>query len=315
VTLLNLIQGIINLIFGYTPEHSAETEIMIIIMGGIGNFVLLVFIEIISNMNYNLLTSLIEKGIIIGDSKELKEKAIRFLWTKYVYVLALLIYSVPFTILTIGVLVGRAQLEFIIFGAYINFIFSAILYAEVGWIMFGPILIIALYLPRHRRIKLKVFDSDLAGGLNPIANYLLKISLMLTILGTIALFWISLGLASEELFILSFILLTGVLSLPLLYFILPTIGLNQIMRKQKYETLSKLDAKIQQIYEVYKTNPSEIDDSLMKQMQMNEMLIQKARMMRDWPFSLRGLRNLLTSFLLPIGIFVINNLDSLLNLF
>ncbi|MFX1548609.1 MAG: hypothetical protein ACFFCU_20545 [Promethearchaeota archaeon] len=314
-TIFGWTQWILNFIFGYAPEEmKAETEFLNLIVGGIGNIMLLSFIEIISNMNYNLLITMTKKGVIIGDPQELEEKAIKFLWTKYVYALALLIYSIPFTIITIAVLTGRQHILSVITG-YPGFMLSAILYAEVGWIMFGPIFIIALYLPRHQRIQLNVFDSDLAGGLNPIANYLLKISLMLTLLGTLALYWISQGLATEELFILSLLVLMGILILPLLYFILPTIGLNQIMRKQKCETLSKLDAKIQQIYEIYKTNPSTIDDSLMKQMQMNEMLIQKVRMMRESPFSLRGLRNLLTSFLLPIGVFVLNNLESLFNLF
>ncbi|MHA1331836.1 MAG: hypothetical protein ACTSR2_12245, partial [Candidatus Hodarchaeales archaeon] len=274
----------------------------------IGTTGLAIIIEIISNLNDNFIQNLLLKKIVIGDTTELRSKAINFVWSSKIYYVVIVTY----VIVNIGnifyFLTGKITIYHMFFGGIVGLTVTLTLYGEFFWLVFSPTIII-LYLPKLG-LKLDVFDCDMAGGLSPVANYLLKISLMLTLFGTASLYWILGVLKSEEMYI-GFLMLITVIILPILYFIIPTIGLRKFMIDQKKEVLINLNERYNNIYQSVITKNLEKND--IEQIQIVEILRKHAMEMREWPFSFAGLRNLITSMILPIGLFLLNNLDVILS--
>ena len=73
------------------------------------------------------------------------------------------------------------------------------------------------------------------------------------------------------------------------------------------EVLNELATLITTSYNKLIDTPVEIDSTYVDKIELAELLRQNASSMREWPFSFSGLRNLLTSFLLPIVLFILSN--------
>ncbi|MFX1253398.1 MAG: hypothetical protein ACFFCZ_17450 [Promethearchaeota archaeon] len=265
----------------------------------LGNIIMIVVTELISNMNFNLFNNLLDNEIIVGSKNEIFERIEKILWHKGVYVLFLVFYVIT-DISTLNVyLLGDIGILNLLVDPITNIVL-ALLFAEMIWVIGAPLAVMMFFLPRQD-LNLDIFNSDGAMGLGSIANYLLLIALMITLFGSVVLFWVSDAPTIDY----SIALLLGVIIGPISYFILPTIGLNRAMKREKYNTLDKLNEKLRKIYNNIESarmvdweNPS-IENLL--------LFIREVEKKNEWPFSATGLRNLIGSFIIPIGIFLITN--------
>ncbi|NHJ02327.1 MAG: hypothetical protein EAX86_09355 [Candidatus Heimdallarchaeota archaeon] len=288
------------------PNQPPEAHIMDAIVAFIGSTFMLLLTEYLCNISYTMLKNIINREIVRGKPKEEREaEAINFIWNSKIYYLCILLIIAQLGFGVIGVALGATTILDGIFGSPVM-VLSSIIYVEFFWIAFAPTMLI-FYLPRLP-IQLNVFESDSAGGLGAIANYLLKGSLILTAFGTFALYWVI--STSAIVFEIGVMMLAVILAIPLIYFIVPTIGLRSIMIKEKYRVLDAINYQIGEVYLKLHAN-DQISQETFIQVQGLSTLRQQVMSMHEWPFSFTGLRNLLTSFLIPIGVFLLNNLDSL----
>ncbi|MFX0086459.1 MAG: hypothetical protein ACFFAU_12385 [Candidatus Hodarchaeota archaeon] len=273
-----------------------------------GIILMLIITEIVSNWNYTLFHELLESDIFQEDKEKMKGEIEGLLWHNGVYLLFIVFYFIPPILTFINSLLGFVPLHQVV-EAFFTLLVAALLFAEMFWVISVPVILILL-LPR-KNLKPDVFNSDGSLGFAPIANYLLKISLMITLFGSSTLYWITTAPskattpeALEATLLYSSLVLMVVIIVPILYFIVPTIGLNRSMKKAKFEVLNDLNKDLK---EIYKTK-----DWKNTSMQNLISLIREVERKNEWPFSMTGIRNLITSFLLPIGIFLFNNVDTIL---
>ncbi len=318
-----LLTGLSNLIFfihhqvvGLAPGWTWEQEIFQQIFILIVNSLVVLFTDLSSDMSFNLFKKLEEEQVI---PRENVEQINGFLWDKKVYAITIIIFLISVLFGLMNIIMGFEPLEYVFslefLAALIGQPVFALIFSELIWIIFSTTVTILLLPFRNWKVSLNVFSGDKAGGIHSISTYLLRISLMITLLCTTYLYWV-LGPATS-IYPLEWriVALFGVLSLPLLYFIVPTIGLNRIMKKEKNTVLRELSVRLNHAYSTLTTDSSKIDSTILEQVQLVELLHTKATQMREWPFSLSGLRNLLTSFILPIGLFFLTNLQDILSLF
>jgi len=293
------------------------------IMSIIGLFIFLVLTDFISSLNKSLLNELIKTKILIDGKNSVYDTLAAILWSKKVYILTGIIYSFTLIMIALDVLLGITQDLNVLIGALAQIVLAIVL-AELIWVVFAPIYII-LILPlqaeltkdHNSRLKQKfnlgihlnldVFASDNSMGLSPISSYLLKVSLLITLYGTSLLYW-----TQYPVLIISLMLLAGIISAPLIYFILPTIGLNKVMRIAKRSALDNLSYRLREAYRTFTNSESELNRQEKQDLQNILLLIDIIEKKREWPFSAKGLRNLLSSFIIPIMIFLFNNADSIL---
>ncbi len=210
----------------------------------------------------------------------------------------------------------------------------ALTLAEMLWVIAMPVIIIFLlpYLGEEvkedlsrpktfsskikRRVKnwfptielnLDIFANDNSMGLSPISNYLLKVSLLITFFGSTLLYWMQ-----HTILLFAIALLLVILAAPIIYFIFPTIGLNHLMSITKENALKELNGKLREAYtDITRGDTPWADQSLQNVL----LMINEVEKKKQWPFSTRGLRNLISSFLIPIAIFLVNNMDSIISAF
>ncbi|MHA2244882.1 MAG: hypothetical protein ACXADY_07920 [Candidatus Hodarchaeales archaeon] len=309
---IGIIEGII---WGFPTKFPIEILLANNIFAAFGSYSILLLTEIVSQLNSRLISELTENQIF-PESKKFEKKMMDILWSKKVYILAGLLFIFQLISQTALWLVdyeGKLLLTHIINLSVLGWL-APILYAELIWTVLIPILLIfALPFLKDIRIELNVFTSDSAGGLSPIANYLLQISLMITLTESLALYWLS--TPDADLWA-QIALVTIIILIPLFYFIIPTIGLNRVMRQQKNAVLKELDKKMKEIYMmVSPLQAHEVTKSMQYYLETIRLLQESASAMHEWPFSLSGLRNLLSSFLIPMGIFLFNNIQKIMDLF
>ncbi|MHA2226939.1 MAG: hypothetical protein ACXAC8_17120 [Candidatus Hodarchaeales archaeon] len=300
------------LIASATSEPSPSTP------GGLVAFIgvcfMIALIELISNWNYTLLNELKEKSVFGEKTEKNYEKLKKILWHKLVYVLFVIIWLAIIIFTIFNYLMAQiyfpGQMDFIeLIAAFTIQIILALCLSELIWMIIVPVLII-LWIPTQK-LELDVFDSDGSLGLSPIANYLLKISLMITLFGTSTLLWLS----TIPIFIYQLLLLLGVIFAPIIYFIFPTVGLNRTMKKIKYKVLDDLNGKLGEYYNNVSSSSTSADWGD-RSIQNIIFLIKEVDGKKEWPFSVQGLRNLISSFIIPIGIFLFNTFNNeLLSLF
>ncbi|MHA1227628.1 MAG: hypothetical protein ACTSPV_12855, partial [Candidatus Hodarchaeales archaeon] len=165
VTVENIILLILGFLWGFGPTLTPELAMMNSFYAVIGTTGLAIIIEIISNLNDNFIQNLLLKKIVIGDTTELRSKAINFVWSSKIYYVVIVTY----VIVNIGnifyFLTGKITIYHMFFGGIVGLTVTLTLYGEFFWLVFSPTIII-LYLPKLG-LKLDVFDCDMAGGLSP----------------------------------------------------------------------------------------------------------------------------------------------------
>ncbi len=299
-----------NALFG-TPEYSGhqtplEGVIFILFFAG-GTFLTITLTDLVGVLSNNLLKDLANKEVITPD---LRDRSIRIIWSKWVYLLAGVFYIFSLISLFALVIIDKYD-AYNTIGSLIVQIVASVIIAEFLWVVFMTALAI-LILPSKKGLILNVFSGDKAGGLSPIANYLLKVSLLITLLGSTSIYWGTRS-TTEAGLIASILYLLGVIALPIIYFMIPSIGLNRFMKAEKFEVLNELALKMTDAYETLKKSPDSITGDYLEQIQLTQVLFNQASTMQEWPFSFSGLRNLLTSFLLPIIVFLITNYEQILS--
>jgi hypothetical protein len=300
-----------DILIGHPQGRTLEEEIIQITFIFLVIIFLIVTTEVVCYLSFNLFSDLNSKGVITSDFMQFIRKII---WSKWIYVLSGLFYIITCTSSIGAYLVGLYDFTDMASSFILNIV-GAIIYVEFFWVIFSTTFIILYFPTRSHDVILDVFASDNAGGLSPIASYLLKISLLITLFSTLSLYWVFSPTAGDNPFEIRLLALIIILALPLFYFIIPTIGLNRIMRAKKMEVLDKLTNLITTSYTKVINNSAEIDSAYKEKIELAELLRQNASSMREWPFSFSGLRNLLTSFLLPIALFVFSNAADIQQLF
>ena len=308
----------------------------------IGLFILFFVIELVSTLNSSLINDLSKKRVIAGEEKDIREKLTKIIWSNKVYWFAAILFVTIALVFVLGFFIeGTEAITYsedyipiaVIMGAFTQIVLALTL-AEMVWVIAMPIIIIFLlpYLGEEKqkeldhgdnfvskiktRIKnwfptldlsLDVFANDNSMGLSPISNYLLKVSLLITFFGTTLLYW-----TQHTIFLFAVALLIAVLAAPIIYFIFPTIGLNSLMANTKEHALDELNGKLREAYtDITQGGASWSDQSLQNIL----LMINEVEKKKEWPFSTRGLRNLISSFLIPIAIFIMNNVDSIVSFF
>lgn len=310
-TIITALGYYLGITFGFAEETFTSEENILLsgIVAIIGNMFILLFTELISNLNNSLISDLVKANIIEQDSEVFEENARKFIWSNKVYILSALFYCLFFSITTIGILINAETWYGGVLGGYMGQFILAIIFAELLWSVLAPPIFI-LFISRYK-LKLNIFSGDKSGGLGIIADYLLKISLMITFFGSLLLYWIIQPTTPIEISILALI---SIISAPIIYFIIPTLNLNSIMSTQKNAVIDKLDKNIQESYDKIVTLTYEdASKELLEYIETNIRLKDQAMQMHEWPFSVSGLRNLSSSFIIPIGIFLLNNSDKLIN--
>ena len=292
---------------GLTFEIALINSIM-----AIGGTILSILLtDFISSSSSRLLSELQENAII---TKDQREKITAILWNDRIYLVAGVVYGISLILNTLLFVAAEKKdlTEYLI--PYFTGGITAVIATELVWIIFSvPFIILIAPFKNKKIIQLDVFAADRAGGLAPVSTFLLKGSLLLTLLGSTFIYWIFRPpIISFE---LSLITLIGVLSLPLVYFILPTIGLNRIMRTQKQQILNQLAQTVKETHRRFVHNPEATSSSQIEKIELTRILERRASEMQEWPFSFSGLRNLLTSFILPIGVYILTNIKDLLSFF
>jgi len=252
------------------------------IMSIIGLFIFLVLTDFISSLNKSLLNELIKTKILIDGKNSVYDTLAAILWSKKVYILTGIIYSFTLIMIALDVLLGITQDLNVLIGALAQIVLAIVL-AELIWVVFAPIYII-LILPLQAELT-KDHNSRLKQKFN------LGIHLNLDVFASDN----SMGLSPIS-----------------SYFILPTIGLNKVMRIAKRSALDNLSYRLREAYRTFTNSESELNRQEKQDLQNILLLIDIIEKKREWPFSAKGLRNLLSSFIIPIMIFLFNNADSIL---
>ncbi|MFX0065511.1 MAG: hypothetical protein ACFFC7_25340 [Candidatus Hermodarchaeota archaeon] len=273
----------------------------------VGNITMLVVTEAISNMNFRLFNNLLDNEIILGSKNEIFERIKKILWHKGVYVLFVVFYIITNISTLNGYVSGIIGSNHLLVDPITNIVL-ALLFAELVWVIAAPIAVMMFFLPRQE-LNLDIFHSDGSMGLRPIANYLLLIALMITLVGSISLFWISESPILEY----SIALLLGVIMAPIGYFVVPTIGLNKGMKRVKYNALDKLNGSLKEIYN--RIESSSNVDWENPSIQNLLLFIREIENKREWPFSATGVRNLMGSFIIPVSIFLFTNYQIIVSFF
>lgn len=180
-------------IWGFPTKFPFEISLANGFFAAIGSYCFLLLTEIVSQLNSRLIRELTENRVF-PESETFEKKAKDILWSNKVYLLAVVLYiwqTITQTALVLVEYEGKLLLTHIINSTILGWI-GPILYAELIWIVMVPILLIfTLPFLKDIKIELNVFTSDAAGGLSPVADYLLKISLMITLTESLALYWLS----------------------------------------------------------------------------------------------------------------------------
>lgn len=308
ISTLSLLQIILQVGLASMAGTLSSMNLIIFPIGFLQNIVLLLLIELLSNWTDNLIHKYFENGFIEDPDGRILENLKNRIWSSYVYLFVVVGWVAFIVLWTTMYALGMTDVvTWIVSSVFMGI--TSLLYCEILFLVFMPAYLI-FKLPKEVQFNLNVFHPDQAGGSTFIANYLLKVSILLTLVGSGILFWAT--TTPNLIFGLGY--LVSAIIPPILYFILPTIGLRSTMVKAKDVSSLKLSTLIENYY--MELSAKGIDSMNAKNVDITNVisLIEEVKRMRTWPFSVQGLRNLSTTFLLPVGIYLFNNQQLLRNL-